>query len=81
MFSAQFDLPFFRMSACAHGIKPFDKLTKDQRVEIEKQMIVIINRWMARGLATTVDPAICIRIMPREKNLGIALIAFAPVAV
>ena len=52
----RYDLPFFRMSACAHGRKPFDKLTRDQCIAVEKEAIGLIKRYAACGFAVTVDP-------------------------
>lgn len=52
----KYALPYFRMSSCAHGNDPFDKLNKDERLEAEKQAIAIIHETALRGVAATVDP-------------------------
>ncbi|MGA2106892.1 MAG: DUF3800 domain-containing protein [Syntrophorhabdales bacterium] len=54
----EFDLPFFRMSRCAHKIKPFNKLTKDQCIEVEKKMIGIIKDRASYGIAVTIEPKV-----------------------
>jgi hypothetical protein len=51
----RFGLPFFRMSACAHGNWPFDKLCRDQRIEAETLMIKIIRSHMLFGSAVSVN--------------------------
>jgi hypothetical protein len=53
----RWELPYFRMSACAHHQRPFDCLTKQACVEVEKQAIDIIKRYASCGFAVTVDPA------------------------
>jgi hypothetical protein len=72
----EYGLPFFRMSACAHHAKPFDRLSLPQCVEVETKMIEIINRWMTHGLAVTVQPDLYIRIMPMERYLGFSPYSF-----
>jgi hypothetical protein len=39
----QFSLPYFRMSACAHGTRPFDNLSLPERVDVETRMIGLIS--------------------------------------
>src|SRR5260370_16083601 len=46
-----FNLPYFRMSACAHGNYPFDKLCREQRIEVETLMIELIREHMLFGSA------------------------------
>jgi hypothetical protein len=53
---SKFKLPFFRMSACAHGTKPFDRLTIEERIEVEKEMIALIKQFATYGIAVTVQP-------------------------
>jgi uncharacterized protein DUF3800 len=48
-------LPFFRMSSCAHNQKPFKHLSRDQCVEAEKAMIGLINQHALLGLAIAVN--------------------------
>ena len=40
----EWNLPFFRMSACANNAPPFDMLCKDQKIEIETRAIELIWR-------------------------------------
>lgn len=51
----EFELPYFHMVDCVHLSKPFDKLSRDQSIEVEKRMIGIIRDHMLFGAATTVD--------------------------
>jgi hypothetical protein len=53
----QFRLPYFRMSACAHMQRPFDHLTREETIEVEKAMIALINEHAMLGLAITVNEA------------------------
>ena len=50
-----FNLPFFRMSACAHGAEPFNKLSKPDRIIVASEMIRIIKKRSIRGIAVTVN--------------------------
>lgn len=43
------------MSACAHGNAPFDRLTKDECIEIEKEMIDHIKAHAKAGICTSVS--------------------------
>jgi hypothetical protein len=52
----RYDLPFFRMSACAHGTKPFAHLSMARRIAVETEAIGLIKRHAACGFAITVDP-------------------------
>ena len=51
----KYELPYFRMSALAHGNEPFDKLCLDQRIEVGKEAIAIINRRMKYGVSNSAD--------------------------
>lgn len=51
----QYDLPFFHMVACAHGNKPFDKMTLNDRIIVQTRMINIIKRYTSLGICVTVD--------------------------
>jgi hypothetical protein len=51
----KFKLPYFRMSSCAHGNFPFNNLSKEQRIEVETQMIGIIRSHMLFGTAISVN--------------------------
>jgi hypothetical protein len=37
----RYELPYFHVVDCAHGNRPFDKLTKDECIAVEKEMIAI----------------------------------------
>lgn len=49
-------LPHFRMSACAHGNEPFDTLSKEDHVKVEKEAIGLIHKYALHGVSATVDP-------------------------
>jgi hypothetical protein len=51
----RFSLPFFHMVDCAHGAEPFDKLSKDERIAVEKEMIALIRSHTIFGFAVGVD--------------------------
>jgi hypothetical protein len=68
----QFNLPYFRMSSCAHGARPFGNIDKEARIEVEKAMIAIIKRRVSYGIAVTVEPRIFEAIMPRSPEIGSA---------
>jgi hypothetical protein len=51
----QFRLPYFRMSACAHKQRPFDHLSRDETIEVEKAMIALVNEHALIGLAVAVN--------------------------
>jgi hypothetical protein len=50
-----FGLPYFHMVDCVHLNPPFDKLSRDQSIEVEKHMIGIIRERMTLGAAITVN--------------------------
>ena len=64
----RFELPYFRMSACAHNQKPFDRLSRDQCIEVEKAMIALINEYALLGLAVVVNQADFDRWFDGEAN-------------
>jgi hypothetical protein len=48
-------VPYFRMSACAHGNEPFKHLSKEERVQLEIKLIDIIKRYSELGFGITLD--------------------------
>ena len=50
-----FGLPYFHMVDCVHRNEPFDKLSREETVEVEKRMISIIRAHMTFGTAITVN--------------------------
>ena len=50
----QYRIPFFRMVDCAHGNKPFDQLTKPERIASETRMIELIKKYMRFGISATI---------------------------
>jgi hypothetical protein len=73
---AKYGLPYFRMSACANGTKPFKELSMNERIDVETTFIELINKRMAQGFAVTVDPAMYVRVMPIDPNLGASPYSF-----
>jgi hypothetical protein len=51
----RYRLPYFRMSACNQGTEPFDKLSKDQCVAVQKEAIALVGDFASFGAAVTVD--------------------------
>jgi hypothetical protein len=49
----KYGLPFFHMVDCAHGTPPFNKLTRDQRIAAEKEMIGIIRKHLLFGMGVS----------------------------
>jgi hypothetical protein len=66
----RFGLPFFRMSDCAHGNEPFDKLTKLQCIAVETRMIKLIKDHSAMGFAVTLDLDEWKRHRPLNRVIG-----------
>jgi hypothetical protein len=50
-----FELPYFRMSACAHGHPPFDKLSRSERIDAATRMIDLVRVHMTFGVAISVN--------------------------
>lgn len=67
----KFDLPFFRMSACANGTYPFKHLSMDDRIAVEKELIAIMKANVSYGIAVTVEPKMYDAIMPAAPDLAI----------
>jgi hypothetical protein len=51
----RFRLPYFRMSACAHNQKPFDQLSRQECIDVEKEMIRLIGEHALLGVAVAVN--------------------------
>lgn len=49
-----YHLPFFHMVDCAHGAEPFGKLSPEQRIAVEKEMIALIREHSEYGFAVSV---------------------------
>jgi hypothetical protein len=65
-----YHLPYFRMSACAHGSEPFNELSAGQRAALELNLVAIVNKWMTCGLAITVQPDVLGRILSTRSGLA-----------
>jgi Protein of unknown function (DUF3800) len=66
----RYKVPYFRMSRCAHGKKPFDGLSKERRIKMVKALIKIIRKYMVYGLAVTVSEKDYYEIMPGDDRIG-----------
>ena len=66
----RYRLPYFRMSACAHGNYPFNHLSPKDRVDVEKHMIACIKRRTTLGVAISVDVDEFERLSPKSSLLG-----------
>lgn len=64
----EYELPYFRMSSCAHGTKPFDVLSPEQRIAVEKEMIAIMRQHITYGIAVTVQPWSFEALIPKNQN-------------
>jgi hypothetical protein len=51
----EYELPYFHMVDCVHLKRPFDKLARDQSIDVEKKVIAIISEHMLLGAAITVN--------------------------
>jgi len=65
-----YGLPYFRMSSCAHGTKPLDALSSEQRIAVEKEVIAIMRQHVAYGIAVTVQPKSFYALIPKNENWG-----------
>lgn len=63
-------LPYFRMSACAHGNEPFDGLSKPQRDFVARTVIKLIGKYASVGVAITVDQEEYEKVVPLQSSLG-----------
>jgi hypothetical protein len=66
------ELPYFRMSACAHCTGPFDGWTNDECDVVERKLIRLTRRTSAYGFAVTVNEDEYNSIGPRHDRLGSA---------
>lgn len=64
-----YELPYFRMSDCAHGNGPFAKLSKSERVAVQTAMIGIIKRHTIQGIAATLNKDEFLQCMPQHPLL------------
>lgn len=66
----RYGVPFFRMSACAHGNWPFDKMSKPRRDEMARCAIGIIKKYAVLGMANTVNEPEFNSIVPDGNQIG-----------
>jgi len=66
---AKYDLPYFRMSECAHNSGKFKPLLRQDCIDIETRMIGIIKRRVEHGFAVTVNEAEYNRLIGQRTDL------------
>ena len=49
----KYGLPYFHMVDCAHGAPPFDKLSKQQCIDVEKGVIKLTKRFTRNSYSLT----------------------------
>ena len=59
-----FDLPYFRMSACEARAEPFEHLEREVRIAIQGRAARIINEHILHGVVVSVDPEEYMKITP-----------------
>jgi len=64
-----YKLPYFRMSACAHGQKPFDRLSKQECIDVEKAVIALVNEYALLGVAVVVNEKDYATWFPEPNNV------------
>jgi hypothetical protein len=68
----RFELPYFRMSACAHGSEPFHKLTKDERSNVEEEVIRHIKEHARIGFCTSISDRLALETLEPADPYGSA---------
>lgn len=66
----KYQLPYFRMVDCAHGNGPFANLSRQQRIQVEANMIGILKRRAGMGFAESVDVAAYYDVVPPELRVA-----------
>ncbi|MGA2903233.1 MAG: hypothetical protein ABSD98_05360 [Candidatus Korobacteraceae bacterium] len=65
-----YNLPVFRMSPCANGAPPFDRLSIDERIALEAYLINLIRAHVSFGVAVTVETDVFAEVMPACPEVG-----------
>lgn len=66
----RYEVPYARMSELAPGRPPFDRLSLEQRIKMEKALIKIIRQTMTYGFSITVPEDQYNQIIPYDHRLG-----------
>jgi Protein of unknown function (DUF3800) len=66
------ELPYFRMSACAHLMEPFEKKTIDEADEIERALIKLTKEKALYGFVVSLSEEEYKSIGPKHEGLGSA---------
>lgn len=67
----EYNLPFFHMVDCAHGVDPFDKLTRQECIDVATKMIALIRGHSEYGFATSVKEQEYKSLVPMELQKAI----------
>ncbi|OOG43854.1 DUF3800 domain-containing protein [Polaromonas sp. A23] len=51
----RYELPYFHMSECAHGVGIYKHLTRQQCIDAATEAIELIKRYASRGIAISLD--------------------------
>lgn len=62
------NLPFFRMSACAHGNPPFERLSRDKRDKVAREAIALIKKHAFAYAITTVNEREFVEKVPNQSD-------------
>ena len=62
----RYNLPYFRMSECAHRSGAFKDMQAEECIELEKRLIKIIKRRTVMGLGVTVNASELEALMPKH---------------
>jgi hypothetical protein len=64
------NLPYFRMSECAHGNGPFAAIAKNDRIQLVARLIQLIKQYTIQGIAVTVNVAEFEQNVPHHPMIG-----------
>jgi hypothetical protein len=68
----RWELPYFRMSACAHQKYPFNDKSKDECIEIERSLILLTRDKSPYGFVITVNEQEYNLLGPQHQDIGSA---------
>jgi len=66
----RYGLTCFHMVDCAHGNGEFANLSRDQRIEVGKEVITLIKKHTFRGLAVSINEDEFTSLMPHHPSIG-----------
>ena len=68
----RYELPFFHMVDCAHGNPPFDKLSRDERIAVETELIGLIRSHALLGVGAAVVESEYEEIFPLSDRIALS---------